>query len=166
MMFLGTLGFCKRFLESWYLWLGTKIMFMFFLEMFYHLPFLPELSSTNVTSITSYMCLFMWKRHLRHCYVKCVENDSRKKTKMEEHMQNKHKHILDPSQRYQDSRHLLQNPKLPRNVRGFSNRAQTFTPLNYLSWDSPFQSCLDLELECNGTQGNIKDWQVMTMNAI
>ena len=41
--------------------------------------------------------------------------------------------ILVPSQRYQDSRHLLQNPKVPRNVMGFSNRAQTFTPLNYLS---------------------------------
>ena len=47
--------------------------------MFYHLPFHPELSSTNVTSIISYMCLFMCKRHLKHCYVKCVENDSRKK---------------------------------------------------------------------------------------
>ena len=26
-----------------------------------------------------------------------------------------------------------QNPKVPRNVMGFSNRAQTFTPLNDLS---------------------------------
>ena len=41
--------------------------------------------------------------------------------------------ILVPSQRYQDSRHLLQNPNVPRNVLGFSNRTQTFTPLNYLS---------------------------------
>ena len=41
--------------------------------------------------------------------------------------------ILIPNQKYQDSRHLLQNPKVPRNVTGFSNSAQTFTPLNYLS---------------------------------
>ena len=41
--------------------------------------------------------------------------------------------ILVPSQRYKDSRHLLQNPKVPRNVMGFSNCAQTFTPQNYLS---------------------------------
>ena len=41
--------------------------------------------------------------------------------------------ILVPSQRCQDSRHLLQNPKVFKNVIGFSNRAQTFTPLNYLS---------------------------------
>ena len=25
------------------------------------------------------MCLFMCKIHLKHCFVKCVENDSRKK---------------------------------------------------------------------------------------
>ena len=48
-------------------------------------------------------------------------------------MQKKHEHTLVPSQRYQDSRHLLQNPKVPKNVMGFNNRAQTFTPLNYLS---------------------------------
>ena len=47
--------------------------------------------------------------------------------------------ILVPSQRYQDSRHLLQNPKVPRNLMGFSNRAQRFTGSNYLDVDSPFQ---------------------------
>ena len=41
--------------------------------------------------------------------------------------------ILVPIQRYQDSGHLLQNSKVPRSVMGFSNRAQKFTPLNYLS---------------------------------
>ena len=40
--------------------------------MFYYLPFNPELSSTYVTYMTSYMCLFMCKRHLKHCYVKYV----------------------------------------------------------------------------------------------
>ena len=41
--------------------------------------------------------------------------------------------ILVPSQRYQDSRHLLQNPKIPRNKMGFSNSAKTFTLPNHLS---------------------------------
>ena len=54
-------------------------MFMLFLLMFFHLPFHPELCSTNVTYTTSSMCSVMCKRRLRHCYVKCVEKDSRKK---------------------------------------------------------------------------------------
>ena len=136
-MSLGTLGFCTICLESWYLWLGTKIMFMLFLWMFFHLPFHPELSSTNVTSITSVMCLFMCKRHFKHCYVKCVENDSRKKRKLQKKMPKKHKHVLVPSQRYQDFRHLLQNLTIPNYVMGFSNHAQRFTGSNYLDVDSP-----------------------------
>ena len=47
--------------------------------MFLHLPFHTELSSTNGTYKTSLMGLFMCKRHLKHYYVKCVENDSIKK---------------------------------------------------------------------------------------
>ena len=53
---------------------------VFFVNVF-HLPFHPELYSTNVTYKTSSMCLVMCKRRLKHCYVKCVENDSRKKRK-------------------------------------------------------------------------------------
>ena len=45
--------------------------------MFLYLPFHPELSSTNVTYITLFMCLFMCKRHFKHCYVKCLGNNSR-----------------------------------------------------------------------------------------
>ena len=45
--------------------------------------------------------------------------------------------ILLPTQRYQDSIHLLQNPKVPRNVMGFSNCAHRFTGPNYLDVDSP-----------------------------
>ena len=33
-----------------------------------------------------------------------------------------------PCQKYLDSRHILQNPKVPRNVMGFNNCSQTFTP--------------------------------------
>ena len=46
--------------------------------------------------------------------------------------------ILVPSQRYEDSRHILQNPLVPRNVMGFSNCAQRFTGSNYLDVDSSF----------------------------
>ena len=51
----------------------------------------------------------------------------------------KHKHILVPSQRYQDSRQLLQNPTFCNYVMGFSNRAQRFTGSNYLDVDSPLR---------------------------
>ena len=50
------------------------------------------------------------------------------------------KHIYEvASQRYQDSRHLFQNPKNHQSVMGFSNRAQRFTTPYYLDVDSPFQ---------------------------
>ena len=104
--------------------------------MFFHLPFHPELYSTNVTYTTSSMCLVMCKRRLKHCYVKCVENDSRKK-EIAKHMQKRHKHILVPSQRNQDSRHLLQNSTDSNYVMRFSNRAQRFTGYNYLDVDKP-----------------------------
>ena len=58
------------------------------------------------------------------------------KKEITKHMPKKHSHIFVPSQRYQDSRHLLQNPTVPNYVMGYSNGAQRFTPLNYLSLDS------------------------------
>ena len=82
------------------------------------------------------MCFFTCKRHLEHCYVKCVEYYSRKK-EIAIHMPKKHKHILVPSHRYQDFRYLLQNPTVPNYVIGFSNSAQRFTGSNYLDVDSP-----------------------------
>ena len=41
------------------------------------------------------------------------------------------------SQRYPDSRHILQNPKVPMDVMGFSNLAQRLTGPNYLDVDKP-----------------------------
>ena len=41
-------------------------------------------------------------------------------------------------QRYQDFRHLLQNPTVPYYVMHFSNHAQGFTGSNNLDVDSPF----------------------------
>ena len=67
------------------------------------------------------------------------------KKKIAKHMPKKHKHILVPSQRYHDSRHLLQNPTVPNFVTGFSNRAQRFTGSNYLDVDSPLPYYADFK---------------------
>ena len=58
------------------------------------------------------------------------------KKEISKHMQKKHNYILVPSQRYQDCRHLLQNPTFPYYAMGFSNHAQRFTGSNYLDVDS------------------------------
>ena len=63
----------------------------------------------------------------------------KKKKEIAKHMPKKHKHILVHSQRYQDSRHLLQNPTVPNYVIGFSNRAQRFSGYNYL--DNIYRKC-------------------------
>ena len=41
-------------------------------------------------------------------------------------------------QKYQDSRHHFQNPKVQQSGKGFSNRAQSFTTPYYLEVDRPF----------------------------
>ena len=46
---------------------------------------------------------------------------------------------LDPTQRYQDSRHFFKIQKNYQSVIGLSNRAQRFTTPYYLDVDSPFQ---------------------------
>ena len=53
-------------------------------------------------------------------------------------MQIKHRHILVPGRRYQDSRHILQNPKVSKSIMGFNNQAQRSTPPYYLDVDNPF----------------------------
>ena len=52
-------------------------------------------------------------------------------------MKIKHKHILVPGQRYQASKHLFKNPKVSKNVMGFSNHAQRFTQNYNLDVDNP-----------------------------
>ena len=52
-------------------------------------------------------------------------------------MQIKPKYILVPGQRKKDSRHLLQNPKVSKNVMGFNNHAKISTPPYYLDVDNP-----------------------------
>ena len=62
----------------------------------------------------------------------------KEKKEIAKHMQKRHMHILVPSQTYQDSRHLLQNPTYPYYVMSFSIHAQRFTGSKYLDVDSPF----------------------------
>ena len=69
----------------------------------------------------------------------CVKYFKRKH-RIAKHMQRKHTHILVPGQRYQDSRYLLQNPKVPKNVMGFNKHAQISTPPYYLDVDNPLPS--------------------------
>ena len=59
-------------------------------------------------------------------------------------MPKKHKHILVPSQKNQDSRNHLQNQTVPNYVIGFSNPAQRFTGSNYLHVDRPLTANLAL----------------------
>ena len=66
------------------------------------------------------MCLFMCKKHLKHCNVKCVQN------------------IKKNAQAYFGSGHLLQNPTVPTYAMGFSYHTQRFTGPNYLGVDSCF----------------------------
>ena len=51
---------------------------------------------------------------------------------------------LIPSQRFQDSRHIFQNPKVYQSVMGFSNRAQRFNPPYDLEVDIPFSSSIQV----------------------
>ena len=61
----------------------------------------------------------------------------KRKHRITKHMQIKHKLILVPGRRYQDSRHLLQNPKVSKSVMCFNNHAQRSTPPYYLDVDNP-----------------------------
>ena len=61
----------------------------------------------------------------------------KRKYRIAKHIQIKHENILVPGQRYQDSRHLFQNPKVSKNIMGFNNHAQRSTPPYYLDVDNP-----------------------------
>ena len=97
---------------------------MFFFHVLFHL-------FTYMTADTSAMCLFVCKIHFLHCHVKHMKIFLEKR-EIVKHLQKKDKHILDPSQRCQDSRHLLQNPKVLKSIMSFNNHAQSFTGPIYL----------------------------------
>ena len=52
-------------------------------------------------------------------------------------MQIRHKHILVPGRIYQNTRRLLQNTKVSKNIMGFNNHAQRSTQPYYLEEDTP-----------------------------
>ena len=60
-----------------------------------------------------------------------------RKHQITKHVKTKHKFILVPGRRYQDSRYILQNPKVTMNVMGFNNNAQRSNPPYYLDVDNP-----------------------------
>ena len=82
---------------------------------------------------------FMCKRHLEHCNVKCVENDSRKKGNHKTHTKKAHTYFGSKSKISRFQTLFLQNPTIPNYIMSFSNRAQRFTGSNYLDVDSPFK---------------------------
>ena len=89
----------------------------------------------------------------------------KRKHRIVKHVQIKHKHILVPGQRYQDSRNLLQNQKAPKNAMCFDNHAQRSNPPYYLDvdnplrWNSKTQVVMKLKNpNCDKTQ-KLKMWQ-------
>ena len=72
----------------------------------------------------------------------------KRKQRIAKHMQIKYMHILVPGQRYEDSRHLLQNPKVVKNIVGFNNHAQRSIPPCYLNVDNPFKKMNRENLKC------------------
>ena len=71
-----------------------------------------------------------------------------KENKNENHKKyaKKHKIFFGSNWSYQDPWHILQNPKLPKNIIGFSSHAQKFTGPNYLDVDSAVFYCACLQL--------------------
>ena len=101
--------------------------FLFFLNHF------PHIWHSNALNI-----FYTWKKHIYEVIdVTFVEESSGRNGRWKNINKKIINIVLVPSQRYQDSRHLLQNPKVPRTVMGFNNRAQRFTGSNYLDVDSP-----------------------------
>ena len=123
-------------LESWYLWLGTKKCLCFFGMCFAisfiflnHFPHSWRISALNV--------FYTWINTDDVMDVTFVEESSRWNGRLKNINKTSINLILVPSQKYQDSRRILQNSKVARNIMGFSNCAQRFTGSNYLDVDSP-----------------------------
>ena len=98
-----------------------------------------EIFSTHLT-LMFFKCLLHMKKHLYEVIpVTFVERSSRLNGKSKNLWKKSKYNILVPNERYQDFWQLLQNPKFHKNVLGFSNHAQRFTPPHYLDVDNPFK---------------------------
>ena len=98
--------------------------------MFSDVTFHIETFSTNMTFITFSIRIFTWKRHLRQCNVKSVENILKKEMIITEHINKKHQIFLVPVWRYQYFIHLLQNPNLKLMASFLNNHYWSYTFLN------------------------------------
>ena len=117
-------------------------MLMLYLHVFCDSIFSLEIFSTHLTLIC-FKCLLHMKKHLYEVIpVTFVERSSRLNGTWKNISKKSTYIILVPSQRYQDFWQLLQNPKVPKIVLGFSNHAQRFTPPYYLDVDNPFKNNL------------------------
>ena len=117
MKFLETFGFCKRCLESWYLWLGTKILiFLFFMCLAISL-FSWKIYSTQLT-LWCFKLILQMNEHIHEAItVRCREESARWNGRWK--------------------RHILLNSKLSKNAFAFSYCITKFIAPNNLEVDSP-----------------------------
>ena len=108
-----------------------------YLHVFCDSIFSLEIFSTTLTLIC-FNCLLHMKKHLYEAILVTFVERSLRLNGTWKNISKKFSYIiLVSSQRYQDFRQLLQNPKVPKIVLGFSNHAQRFTPPYYLDVDNP-----------------------------
>ena len=116
---------------------GNQNMLVLFLHVFCDFLFFLERFSTYLTW-QCFKCLLHMIKHIDEVIpATLVERSSRINGTRKNISKKSIYIILVPSQRYQDFWQLLQNPKFPKNVLGFSNHAQRFSPPYYLYVDNP-----------------------------
>ena len=101
-----------------------------FLLMFSDVTFYLETFPTNMTFTTWFIWLFIWKRHLRQCNVKSVENISRRNENHATLTKKALCFVLVSGWRFQYFRHLLQNPNLKLMANFPNNHYWSYTFLN------------------------------------
>ena len=114
---------------------GNQNKLVLFSHVFCNLPIFDEIFSTHWT-LQCFNFLLHMNNHIDEVIaVTSVEESLRWNGRWKNICKSGINIILVLSRRYQDSRHILQNPKNPKNVMGFSNRAQRFTARHGVSED-------------------------------
>ena len=118
---------------------GIKNKLMLFFACVLWFPFFLKIFSTLFTW-TCFKCLLHMNNHKYEVVLfTCVKESSRWNGRCKNIYK---KSTIVSHQRYPDSRHLFQNPKVHQSVMGFSNRAQSFITPYYLEVDSPLHFLL------------------------
>ena len=113
-------------------------MLMLYLHGFCDSMFSFEIFSIHLTLIC-FKCLLRMKKHIYKVIpFTFVGRSSRLNGKWKNITKKRTYIMLVPSQRYQYFWQLLQTPKVPKIVLGFSNHAHRFTPPYFLDIDNPF----------------------------